>query len=322
MSYVVDYHIHSYYSDGTMSPVELVRKYKDAEYDIIAITDHDGIDGVKEATIAGEAVKLKVLTGVELSTEHCFGAADGEAVRRAAAGSPAAVCGNAETRTGSGTAEERTGCADTAVAEVADCAAAPSSELCVGLHILGYDFDAENEALNAKLAELKRFRHERNEKLCAVLSGMGYPVELAELEKKSKGGYVGKPNIARALVEGGYIEKLSDAWAEGKLFESEQVKAIRKEKLPAEEAVRLISEVGGMAVLAHPAKIRGMGERGSDEFWKNMNILLRDLKKLGLKGVECYHPDHSEDEAWRLFEIAAKYHLHITEGSDFHGEEK
>lgn len=292
-----------------MSPVELVRKYKDAEYDIIAITDHDGIDGVKEATIAGEAVKLKVLTGVELSTEHCFGAADGEAVRRAAAGSPAAVCGIAEESTGLGTAD----------AEAADRAAA---SLRVELHMLGYDFDPENEALTAKLAELKKFRHERNEKLCQLLSDMGYPVELAELEKKSKGGYVGKPNIARALVESGYIEQVSDAWAEGKIFGSPEVKAIRKEKLPAAEAIRLISEAGGMAVLAHPAKIRGMGERGSEEFWKNMNLLIRDLKKLGLKGVECYHPDHSEDEAWRLFEIAAKYHLHITEGSDFHGEEK
>lgn len=273
MSYVVDYHVHSHYSDGTMSPVELVRKYKDAEYDIIAITDHDGIDGVKEATIAGEAVKLKVLTGVELSTDFSFDKVSGEPAR-------------------------------------------------VNLHMLGYDFDPENGALVSKLAELKRFRHERNEKLCAVLADMGYPVDLSALEAKSKGGYVGKPNIARALVEGGYIEKVSDAWADGRIFESEQVKAIRKEKLPAGEAIRLISEAGGMAVLAHPAKIRGMGERGSEEFWKNMNVLIRDLKKSGLKGVECYHPDHSEDEAWRLFEIAAKYHLHVTEGSDFHGEEK
>lgn len=280
MSYVVDYHIHSHYSDGTMSPVDIVKKYKDAEYDIIAITDHDGIDGVKEATIAGEAVKLKVLTGVELSTDHYFAPAtdaEGESAE---------------------------------------------SELRVELHMLGYGFDPENEALTAKLAELKRFRHERNEKLCAVLGEMGYPVELSAIEAKSKGGYVGKPNIARALVEGGFIEKASDAWADGKLFESPQVKAIRKEKLAATEAIKLISDAGGMAVLAHPAKIRGMGRRGSDDFWKNMNVLIRDLKKNGLKGVECYHTDHSEEEAWKLFEIAAKYHLHVTEGSDFHGEEK
>ena len=58
MSYVVDYHIHSHYSDGTMSPVELVKKYKEDEYDIISITDHDGIDGLKEAAIAGESLDI------------------------------------------------------------------------------------------------------------------------------------------------------------------------------------------------------------------------------------------------------------------------
>ena len=57
IDYKVDYHIHSYYSDGTMSPVELVRKYHDEEYAIISITDHDGIDGVKEALTAGEALR-------------------------------------------------------------------------------------------------------------------------------------------------------------------------------------------------------------------------------------------------------------------------
>ena len=275
MSYVVDYHIHSHYSDGTMSPVELVKKYKEDEYDIISITDHDGIDGLKEAAIAGESLDIKVVPGVELSTEHLF----------------------------------------------APVNAAEGETLAVELHILGYDFDVENPALLEKLAELKRFRKERNAKLVEVLAEMGYPVDLEALEKQSKGGYVGKPNIARELVRGGYIEKVSDAWNPGKIFESDKVKAIRKEKLSSAEAIRLLTEAGGKAVLAHPAKIRGMGERGSDEFWKNMDILIRDLKKAGLKGVECYHPNHSEEEAWKLFQIAAKYHLHVTEGSDFHGKE-
>ena len=70
IDYKVDYHIHSYYSDGTMSPVELVRKYHDEEYAIISITDHDGIDGVKEAITAGEALRIQVITGVEFSTEY------------------------------------------------------------------------------------------------------------------------------------------------------------------------------------------------------------------------------------------------------------
>ena len=58
MNYKVDYHIHTHYSDGTMSPVEVVRQYNDEEYDIISITDHDGIDGLNEAMIAGEALKI------------------------------------------------------------------------------------------------------------------------------------------------------------------------------------------------------------------------------------------------------------------------
>lgn len=52
MSYKADFHIHSYYSDGTMKPTELVRRYKDLDYDMIALTDHDGVDGINEAVIA------------------------------------------------------------------------------------------------------------------------------------------------------------------------------------------------------------------------------------------------------------------------------
>ena len=69
MSYKADFHVHSYYSDGTMSPVELVTYYHDQEYDMIAITDHDGIDGVHDAKIAGEAIKMGIISGVEFSTE-------------------------------------------------------------------------------------------------------------------------------------------------------------------------------------------------------------------------------------------------------------
>lgn len=277
MSYIVDYHIHSYYSDGTMSPVDLVRKYKDEEYDIISITDHDGIGALKEASIAAEALKIKFVPGVELSTAYTF----------------------------EGKSED---------SEV-------KVPLTVGIHMLGYDFDPENRELNAKLDEMKQSRHERNVKLVQKLAEMGYAMDLAELEAQSKGAYVGKPNIARELVKRGYIQSFGEAFEAGRLLESPEINAIKREKISAEDAIRLISEAGGMAVIAHPAKIKGMGTRGSDVFWENMETIIRNLKKEGLKGVECYHPSHNEEERWRLFKIASKYHLHITEGSDFHGEE-
>lgn len=262
MSYKADFHVHSYYSDGTMSPVELVTYYHDQEYDMISITDHDGIGGVHDAKIAGEAIKMAVISGVEFSTEY----------------------------------EGRE------------------------LHILGYYFDHENPELTAKCAQLQAERRERNQRLIAKLAEMGYEISLEELERQSKKGYVGKPNIARYMVQKGYISDDSEAFQPGKIFESPEVKAIRRPKMATTEAIELLKNAGGMAVLAHPGKIKGLGEKGTDEYWTNMDALIKSLKKAGLKGLECYHPSHSEEDAIKFVVLAGKYHLHITEGSDFHGK--
>lgn len=280
MDYKVDYHIHSCYSDGTMTPVELVRKYKDEDYDIISITDHDGIGAFQEANIAAEALKIKVVSGVELSTEYAF-----------------------------------------ELAADADARHPAGSTVQLNLHLLGYQFDVEDPALNAKLAEMAEARRARNEKLAEVLAEMGYPIDLAALAAKSKGGYVGKPDIARVWVKQGLIDKVSDAWKDGRFFDAPEVKAIHKKKLQTAEAIELLRQAGGMPVLAHPGKIRGLGARDSEEYWTNLDALILQLKKAGLKGLECYHPDHSETEIYHFVELAGKLHLHITEGSDFHGEE-
>ena len=186
MDYKVDYHIHSYYSDGTMSPVELVKKYNEEDYDIISITDHDNIKAFSEAKIAGEALDITVVPGVELSTEYGL-----------------TLAADADEQHPAGT------------------------EAAIELHLLGYQFDPQNAALVSKLAELEENRRARNEKLAAVLNEMGYPADLAALAAASKGGYVGKPNIARAWVAQGLIPRMQDAWEPGRLFESPQVKAIR-----------------------------------------------------------------------------------------------
>ena len=262
MAYKADFHVHSYYSDGTMSPVELVSYYNDLKYDMIAITDHDGVDGVHDAKVAGEALKLAVISGVEFSTEY-----EGHEV-----------------------------------------------------HLLGYYFDHENKQLIDKCAELRATRRERNERLLAKLSEMGYDISLEELESRSKTRYVGKMNIARLLVQKGYISDVSEAFAPEGIFEKPEIREIRRKKLPIEEAIELIKQAGGMAVVAHPGKIRGFGEKGSEQYWANMDSMLKDLKKAGLKGLECYHPSHSEEDALKFVVLAGKYHLHMTEGSDFHGK--
>ena len=263
-AYRVDFHIHTNYSDGQATPVEIVKKAKELEYDMIAITDHDGVDGVNEALIAGEAAEIKVIPGIELATE---------------------------------------------------------TEEGIGLHILGYYFDHKNQNLNAKLTELRERRDARNHKLVAVLREMGYDISMEELLERQPSGFIGKPVIARLLAEKGYVSDYKEAFKKGQFLGSEEARKIKKEKILASEAIELINGAGGIAVLAHPIQTRGVGEPGSEEFYKNMDTIIRRLKVQGLKGLECYHPDQDHDQTMRFIELAEKYHLHITRGSDFHGKD-
>lgn len=256
MSYKVDYHMHSYYSDGTMKPTDLVRMYKEKEYDIIALTDHDGVDGINEAVIAGEALKIKVIPGIEFSTGYDF---DGRELE---------------------------------------------------LHLLGYHIDIENQPLRERLKVIRKDRDVRNEKLLAHLNGLGYELTHEDLLQRPGQTYVGKPNFARAIARKGY--EIENLWA--------VLDTVKKDKISIFEAMELIKGAGGMSVLAHPMKTKNLAELRSDAFWDALERILRDLKKHGLKGLECFHPSATEEDSLRLVNLAGKYHLHITEGSDFHGE--
>lgn len=256
MGYKCDFHFHSYYSDGTMKPTDLVRMYKEQDYDVISLTDHDGVDGVKEAMIAADALEIKLIPGIEFSTACDF---DGEKTE---------------------------------------------------LHLLGYYIDIENETLNEKLVEIRRERKARNEKLLALLQDMGFALTWEDLLERPGQTYIGKPNFARALSKKGYV--LADMWD---VFDR-----VEKKKISTKEAIELVKGAGGISVLAHPLKTKGLGDPKAEEFWKNLDVLLGLLKKEGLKGLECYHPSATNEESLRLVSLASKYHLHITEGSDFHGE--
>lgn len=190
----------------------------------------------------------------------------------------------------------------------------------IELHILGYYFDTENEELNDALERLAEIRAERNEKMLAALNEMGYELTKKDLKQRKSQVYIGKPNFARALVNKGYIKEVSEAFEPGKFLESPEIKAIPHEKLTTEEAIKLITNAGGIAVLAHPCKIKGLGERGSAEFKKAFQLMTKELKVKGLKGMECIYPEHTPEEEFFFVNTAAKFHLHITEGTDFHGD--
>ncbi len=256
MDYKVDFHTHTYHSDGLMKPTEMVRLFAEKKYDIVAITDHDGIDGVAEAQIAGEALGLQIIPGIEFSTEHQM---DGETYE---------------------------------------------------IHLLGYYIDVENDPLKQRLKDIRQARQERNEKLLQKINDAGYPLTWDDVLTRPGQTYIGKPNFARALEKKGYgIENPWDLFG-----------GIPKEKISTTEAIELVKGAGGIPVLAHPALIKTLGGQESQGFWDKVEALVRDLKKKGLKGLECFHPSASETTATKLAVLAGKYHLHITQGSDFHGE--
>ena len=187
------------------------------------------------------------------------------------------------------------------------------------LHILGYFIDWENPWFRRTVEWVRAQRQDRNHRLFQVITREGYPISEEDFSGISNYDYIGKPLVARKMVEKGYIKDSREAFSPGKFFESESWKKVKKKKLSSKEAIEKIREAGGAAVLAHPVKIKQLGERGSGEFWNTLEQLLRRLQEQGLYGLECYYPEHTEDEVERLLCLAEKLGLKASKGSDLHG---
>jgi len=256
-----DYHNHTWYSDGTKSPAGVIEHAKGLGLREIAITDHDGIGGIREAQEAGAQCGIDVVPGIELSTRMEDGA---------------------------------------------------------GLHILGYGIDIDDAALKARLASILDARMDRNYRLIAALQEGGYDVTMEEIMDRPGQNYVGKPNIARALVAKGYVESKEAAFIN--IFRQPQYKAIKKARLDPADGIRMILAAGGLPVWAHAGKTKKIGEKGSEEFYGNVHRILDYLMEAGLAGMECYYPLHDEAMTKRLCGIAEDRGLIITKGSDYHGD--
>ncbi len=188
----------------------------------------------------------------------------------------------------------------------------------IGLHILGYDIDITNKKLLESCEYIKELRNKRNDKIINLLKKY-YDIDYEDILAMTPTGYIGKPVIARALVSKGFIKDKAEAFE--KIFSREEFKKIKKEKILAVEAIGIIKGAGGKAVLAHPGLIRGIGARESQEFFNNFNILIDELIKLGIDGIECTYKKHSEIENETFHRIAKEKKLIATVGSDYHGKD-
>ncbi len=177
------------------------------------------------------------------------------------------------------------------------------------VHLLGYFLDGNGfHDFRGWVTEMQESRRERNVRLAARLREFGFDITVEEAEARGH-GMTGRPHFAQIMVEKGYVKTFRQAFDEY-LDESAKAYVYRKEPQLA-EAVGKIRDAGGIASLAHPARVDGDVPR-----------LMPDLCKAGLNAIEAYHSDHGPAETRLYLGLAEHYGLMVTGGSDFHGEIK
>ena len=244
----VDLHIHSTASDGRYRPQEIVRKAAELGLEVIALADHDSVDGIAPAiSEARKLNKTQFIPGVEVSTD------------------------------------------------------VPSGEV----HILGYFIDYTSEELAATLERFRSSREGRAQGMIARLAGLGVNISWERVREIAGSGAVGRPHIAQAMLEKGYISTIKEAF--DKYIARDGPAYVEREKMTPVEAVQLILRNRGVTVMAHPFTV------------PQSEALIVELKAAGMAGIEAYYDGYASEEVGTLLALAGKHGLMVTGGSDYHG---
>ena len=244
----VDLHIHSAASDGRYTPEEIVHMAVTAGLTVIALTDHDTIDGLIPAIEAArEYPALTLIPGVELSTD------------------------------------------------------VPNGEI----HVLGYFIDYTGQEFKASLERMQNSRADRADKMVAKLKELGCNIELERVREIAGNGALGRAHVAQALLEKGYISSFKEAFS--KYIGHGCPAYVGREKLTPVEAVKLVIKANGLPVLAHPYTAL------------NPEEVIKELKTVGLVGMEVYYVGYLPIEINNLLNMAQKHDLIPTGGTDYHG---
>lgn len=255
----IDLHVHSNKSDGTLSPAQVAAHAAAHGLCAIALTDHDCVDGIAEASAAAEKLPvegrpLRIVPGVEISADY----------------------------------KNR------------------------DIHILGLLINPEDTALKTALSAAVDSRDARNEKMVKNLRTAGLEISLDDLLFGTNRTVITRAHFARHLLAKGYVKTREEAFR--KYLDSNTPYYVRREYMQPADAIRLIRTAGGIPVLAHPL-LYHMDSDGVRE-------LVEKLKNEGLMGIEAvYSRNTGTDEAF-VRKLAARYHLLMTGGSDFHGANK
>ena len=244
-------HAHTTFSDGVLSPRQLVEEAQCVGLTALAVTDHDIVDGVAPARAAARDLEveldLAIIAGVEFSTN---------------------LHGHE-------------------------------------IHVLGLFIDDDNAELIASTVRSREFRTQRAEEIVERLNQLGHQVDFRTVEAAADKGSIGRPHIARALVQHGVATTPDQAFR--RLIGIGKPTFVPKPTLEVTEVIGVVHGAGGVAILAHPASTRvGEGQ-------------IRELATLGLDGFEIQHPKHGPSARRKLTALIDDLGLLPSGGSDFHG---
>ncbi len=253
----VDLHLHTTFSDGNLTPTELVDLCAEKGLNTISITDHDSTEGIEEAIEASEKYKdFNIIPGIELSADQ------------------------------------------------------PGIEV----HVLGYFLDYKTDEFQEILTEFRDGRKSRALGIVQKLNDLGIQISWDQVLEIADGAAIGRPHIAQAMVDNGYIEYPKQAF--DKYLGRNGLAYVSRPRLTPSGAVKLILEHSGIPVLAHPTYLAQREIGGED--WVVIKQNIRELKKVGLVGIEVFYNDYTHEQIHELELIASEFELIKCGGSDYH----
>lgn len=172
------------------------------------------------------------------------------------------------------------------------------------VHLLGYFFDPAHPALREHLAAFQDARRDRAQAMVERLNALGVPLRWEAVAAQAQGPAIGRPHVAQALVEGGFVEDPATAFDQ--YLGDDGPACVSKPRFPARDALAMLHAAGGIGVLAHP------GHWTSD-------ATVMTLIRAGLDGLETLHPSHDAMLTRYYRRIARDFGLIETGGSDYHG---
>jgi len=245
-----DLHCHSTASDGSLEPKHLIARAIEMGVDVLALTDHDGTEGIIEAQQAAKDTDLTLIPGVEISV------------------------------TWSGTT----------------------------VHIVGLNIDIEHPALQQGLQEMRDYRIKRSEKMAERLDKAGISGALEGAKKYASEVMLGRLHFAKFLVEHGHAKDISDVFK--RYLVRNKPGYVHGHWATLEQAVTWITQAGGQAVIAHPARYKMTATK--------LRRLITEFKDWGGTGFEVVSGRQHPEEVKNLAKLANQFELLASCGSDFH----